>query len=217
MATRTRLKRQTTRSKADLKFFMDPLSGNLCPITPMLSSWYIWYIQDSKPESMKWAKTFRSRFRLPYASFPDLLKMVVNDDGDSSKRWRTTLNHAIRTPCSKRGTSPVAMLFLSALRYLGQGWTFDGLEESTYIHKEVHQVFFLRINEFGACKLYPTYVRMPNSIQDLQECEMAYGIAGFPGCIGSKDTTHIPLERVDYIDRQQHLGFKSSATTRTYN
>jgi hypothetical protein len=99
----------------------------------------------------------------------------------------------------------------------GQGWTFDNLEESTNIHKEVHQVFFHRINEFGACELYPTYVRMPNSIQDLKECSMAYRIAGFPGCIGSKDTTHIPLERVDYIDRQQHLGFKSSATTRTYN
>ena len=58
---------------------------------------------------------------------------------------------------------------------------------------------------------------MPDSIQDLQECEMAYRIAGFPGCIGSTDATHIPLERVAYIDRQQHLGFKSSATTRTYN
>ena len=44
-------------------------------------------------------------------------------------------------------------------------------------------------------------------------------MAGFPGCIGSADATHIPLENVTASLRQAHLGFKggSEITTRTYN
>ena len=65
--------------------------------------------------------------------------------------------------------------------------------------------------------MYPMYVKMPDTVHDLQECEAAYKMAGFPGCIGSTDATHIVLEKVSYSHRQEHLGFKSSCTTRTYN
>ena len=51
----------------------------------------------------------------------------------------------------------------------------------------------------------------------LQECGKAYRIAGFPGCIGSTDAPHIPLEKVSFTIRQGHLGYKMSATTHTYN
>ncbi len=52
---------------------------------------------------------------------------------------------------------------------------------------------------------------------NLRECEHAYRIAGFPGCIGSTDATHIALEKISFKIRQSHLGFKTAATTRTYN
>ena len=46
-------------------------------------------------------------------------------------------------------------------------------------------------------------------------------MAGFPGCIGSTDETHIPLvdNKVTASSRQAHIGYKlgSDATTRTYN
>jgi hypothetical protein len=218
---------KTTRKKAaELKFFTDPITGNCCPMTPKLSSWWIWYIQDPKPESIQGAKMFRSRFRLPYASFVQLLQMLRERGGGLFKRWTAPPSEgphfgddaAIRnTTTSSRVASPLPLLLLGSLRYLGRGWTFDDLEESTYIHKEVHRVFFHQFIEFGASHLYPIYVKMPDSIQELKECEMAYKMAGFPGCIGSTDATHIPLERVAYVDRQNHLGFKSSTTTRTYN
>jgi hypothetical protein len=48
-------------------------------------------------------------------------------------------------------------------------------------------------------------------------CEKEYREAGFPGCVGSTDATHIPLERVSYAIRQGHLGYKMSSTSRTYN
>ena len=33
----------------------------------------------------------------------------------------------------KRNASPIELLVLGALRYLGRGWTFDDLEESTAV------------------------------------------------------------------------------------
>jgi hypothetical protein len=51
----------------------------------------------------------------------------------------------------------------------------------------------------------------------LRECESEYRRAGFPGCIGSTNATHITLEKVRFSVRQPHLGFKSSQTTQTYN
>jgi hypothetical protein len=39
--------------------------------------------------------------------------------------------------------SPIELLLLGTLWYLGAGgWTFDDLEESTFITREVHLVFF---------------------------------------------------------------------------
>ena len=76
---------------------------------------------------------------------------------------------------------------------------FDDLEEMTFISRDVHRVFFHAFTQYGATKLYKIYVRMPSSIEELQECEYAYRIAGFPGCIGSMDATHIPLDEVAFF------------------
>ena len=38
-------------------------------------------------------------------------------------------------------TSPIELLLLGTLRYLGRGWTFDDIEEATAISLEVHRVF----------------------------------------------------------------------------
>jgi DDE superfamily endonuclease len=70
---------------------------------------------------------------------------------------------------------------------------------------------------FGEKVLFPKFVKVPQSLEALKQCENEYRIAGFPGCVGSTDATHIPLEKVSFTIRQGHLGFKTSATTRTYN
>jgi hypothetical protein len=46
---------------------------------------------------------------------------------------------------NNKKVSPVELLVLGSLRYLGRGWTFDDCEESTAIEKEVHH-FFLRFH-----------------------------------------------------------------------
>lgn len=75
---------------------------------------------------------------------------------DCFYRWR-------EDGVSNRKVSPMELLVLGSLRYLGRGWTFDDLEESTFIDKEVHRVFFHKFVEFGANKLYPKFVTMPSS------------------------------------------------------
>ena len=65
--------------------------------------------------------------------------------------------------------------------------------------------------------VFPMYVSVPSTLEELRDCELEYRAAGFPGCIGSTDATHIPVEKVSYGLRQAHLGFKLASTTRTYN
>lgn len=65
--------------------------------------------------------------------------------------------------------------------------------------------------------LYPRYVRAPHGQQEARETAYAFSMAGFPGCVGSMDATHISLERVPFRLRQPHLAMKMSTTARSYN
>ena len=119
---------------------------------------------------------------------------------------------------SNRKVSPIELLVLGwCLLYLGRDWTFDDIEESTFIDKDVQRVFFHKFVEFGATKLYRKYVSAPSTLDELRDCESENRSAGFVGCIGSTNATHIPLEKVSYGLMQAHLGYKMSTTTRTYN
>jgi hypothetical protein len=75
------------------------------------------------------------------------------------------------------------------------------MKDVTYISRDVHRKFFHQFMKFGAKVLYPMYVSTPRTVEELRECEREYSIAGFPGCIGSTDATHIPLEKQgSYVD-----------------
>ena len=194
------------------KYFIDPSSGVLRKLTPRISLWWVLYIQNPDPNCTRWSKTFRTRFRLPYQSFLNILSMMVDEDVDGMFcRW--TQNAGPR----KTVVSPIELLLLGSLRYLGRGITFDDIEEATFISRHVHRDFMHRFVSFGAKVMFAKYVRMPTSLEEIRECEHAYRMAGFPGCIGSTDATHIPLDKVSFTIRQNHLGYKMSGTTRTYN
>jgi hypothetical protein len=36
----------------------------------------------------------------------------------------------------------------------------------------------------------------PQMVEELRDCKKEYDVAGFPGCIGNTDASHIPLEKV---------------------
>jgi hypothetical protein len=130
--------------RAHPKYFYDPTSGVCCRMIPKVSLWWVVYIQDPKPECRRWSKSFRQRFRLPYHSFIDLLKMMHDDGNDLYfRRWKTSAlvqlgegqedSACCRSSVAPRKVSPIELLLLGSLRYLGRGWTFDDLEESTFI------------------------------------------------------------------------------------
>jgi hypothetical protein len=77
-----------------------------------------------------------------YNSFLELLEMLQPKNFDSNDniflRWRER-NDDLRK--KKTRVSPIELLLLGSLHYLGRGWTFDNLEESTFIAKDVHPSF----------------------------------------------------------------------------
>ena len=113
--------------------------------------------------------------------------------------------------------SPVELLVLGSLRYLGRGWTFDDCEESTAIDKEVRHCFFNVFIRFGSTELYQKWVITPVYLPEAKSNMHEYSQAGFPGCIGSCDCTHIVTERCEYNLINNHLGAKNALTTRTLN
>ena len=109
--------------------------GELEHLTPKDTVWYKLYVLHPMPEDDDWSKKFRSRFRLPYHCYLELLNEA------SQNKW---FPRWARMADRKR-SSPLELLILGALRYLGRGWTFDDLEESTAISAEVHRVFFHQV------------------------------------------------------------------------
>jgi hypothetical protein len=147
---------------------------------------------------------------MPYNCFLGLVELA--NQSNLFSRWQQG-----RVDAAKKPATSLPLLVLCSLRYLGRGWTFDNLSENTGISEEVIRVFFHRFITFGSTVLYEKYVVAPVTSDDANVHSIEYCKAGLPGCIGSTDATHIPLERVEYRLRQNHLGFKMSHTARTYN
>ena len=178
-------------------------------IKPIECQWWKMYVDNHlmlKDSSMR-AK-FRTQFRVPYANYLELLQWIRDD---------TRFDCWCGEKINKKMLSPIQLLVLGLLRYLGRGWTFDNIEEQTAISKEVHRIFFHAFIDFGSTSLYSrlviTPLHLPEALSNMQE----YKMAGFPGCIGSTDCTHITTERCEYRLKNNHLGAKSSHTTWMFN
>jgi hypothetical protein len=168
----------------------DTEDGPLCVITPEESGWYRAYVNNfllEEPDSFM-AKKFRNRFRLPYPSYKDLLHQITSDN--RFERW---CGHK----WNGKKSSSVQLLLLGTLRYLGRGWTFDDIEEQTAISFSVHRKFFHKFIEFGSTTLYSMHVIKPFHLAEAQSNMSEYAEAGFPGCVGSSDCTHIITERCE--------------------
>mmetsp|Transcript_18952 Transcript_18952/g.32615 ORF Transcript_18952/g.32615 Transcript_18952/m.32615 type:complete len:198 (-) Transcript_18952:120-713(-) len=103
-------------------------------IEPQESAWWTMYVNNVViREEKHYQDKFRVRFRCPYENYLTLVQ-DCKEDGNFS-RWQGT-------DCTGKNSSPIELLVLGSLRYLGRGWTFDDLEESTAISKDVHRCFF---------------------------------------------------------------------------
>lgn len=181
--------------------------GELERIDPTESHWYMLYAQNPELDD-RFHNKFRRRFRVPFQNYLELVEEAVE------KEWFPRWGGSDATG---RVASPIELLVLGSLRYLGRGWTFDDIEEATAISEEVHRVFFHQFVLVGSTVLYPRYVIMPHTAEEAAMHTGEFEEAGYPGCVGSSDATHVTMEKCEHRLRNNHLGGKSSLTTRTYN
>ena len=121
------------------------------------------------------------------------------------------------TDADGRPSSPLALMLLGTLPYLGRGWTFDDLEEATLIDEETHRQFFHYFIDYCSTTLYKRYVISPSSPEDAASHMHEMEQAGCHGSCGSTDGVHITMEKCSHRLKQHHLGPKLSHTARSYN
>ena len=99
----------------------------------------MFYLQSPRLGDKHYETNFRNRFRLPYDVFREILADIMINP--LFERWH-----------HKRVDTPVVLglLLLGAVRYLGRGWTFDDLEESTAISLYVHHDCFTYLSSMDA-------------------------------------------------------------------
>ena len=118
---------------------------------------------------------------------------------------------------SGANTSPLELLILGSLRYLGRGYMFDDLEECTAISEEVHRVFFCQFIKIGSIIFYDNYVITPTTKEEIAQHLLGHEITGLLGAVASSYATHIIHKKCMNSLKRVHQGGKSKYATRTYN
>ena len=199
--------RSRKRSVKSIPILYKNVDGTEKRIEPKETFWYLKYIANPILHE-KDKILFRRRFRLPPSSYLELLREVKSCN--LFRRW-------ISKDCVNKNSSPIELLLLGSLRYLGRGWTFDDLEEQTGISKENHRQFFHVFIKFGSTNLFQKYVKAPSLAIDAQTHGNEYNMAGLHGAIGSTDATHISIEKVPVWLNHVHKIHKLNSSSRTYN
>ena len=204
-------KKQRSKRGSSATYYDDE-SGTYLPLSPKQSCWYRLYVsRDPQNITNRFLAKFRRRFRVPYQQYLNLL--------DDARRevWFPVWSMDNVVDAYGRPGSPLELLVLGALRYLGRGWTFDDLEEVTAVSEETHRRFFHAFIEIGSSILFDKYVKAPKNQGDADHHMHEFMLAGCNGAVGSMDATHVILERCANRLRNAHLGYKKDVTARTYN
>ena len=102
---------------------------------------------------------------------------------------------------------PLKLKLAAALRYLATGHDFDGLEEAFGMSGHTMRDFFFDLFlPWMMDNLYAGLVQPPQTSTDLEAVCKEYEYAGFPGCCGSIDGTHIPWYGYRSGDRSKFVG-----------
>ena len=171
------------------------------------STWYKKYVNRTQALKRKEEFKFRKRFRMPRAQVLELTLRARNENWFPSCERVNALGQI---------GIPIDLLILGALRYLGRGWTFDDLEEATGVSEEVHRLFFHKFVAACANKLFPEHVKYPRTESEIQDSMAEFTEAGFTGCIGSTDCTHVVVEKMAATLKNANLGGKLPQTARSF-
>jgi hypothetical protein len=117
--------------------------GRRRPILPRQTFWYSVYVAAPDLENPQFHQLFRLRFRLPYAQFRQLNNRLEAEALFS--RW----HDGKINPWSRRVQStPISLLLLTSLRYLGRGWTFDNVTENSFHQRRDNLCFLSYLHRF---------------------------------------------------------------------
>jgi len=177
------------------------------------SFWWLHYIvfprnDQVAREDPKFQKEFHLQFCIPYGKFEELITQMKQSG--HFQRW-------MNRDAANRKPSPIELLTLATLHYLGRGWMFDDLEEATFINCKTICQFFHHFIDYGSTILYNMHVVFPTTTKEASKHMHEYMLAGLNGCFGSTDVTHILVDMCHHNLRQMHMGFKMKNPARAYN
>ena len=152
-------------------------------------------------------KRFRRRFRIPFELFGPLVEECKS-------------NNIFASVAELEGNGrskqiPIEFKVLCALRRLGRDAFADDIAELMDIGEETARQFFLAFIRGVSQRMYDEYVYPPTG-EEMDKVEEGYRRAGFPGCVGSMDCTHILWDRAakrigsHYIYPPEYPTFKTN-------
>ena len=200
-------KKRRKRSVKRNQLIVRDNNGKLREIEPNDTLWYQLYVLNGAYNDHM-AQKFRLRFRMSFDSFISLYNEIKVHGLFS--RWSNT-------DATFDSSSNMKLLLLGFLRHIGRSWTLDDIEEANGISREVNRIFLHTILEYGSTVLYKKWVTDPVVVRDISEQEKLFQIAGFDGCIGSTDATHVPILSCPVWASNMNKGFKLNLPSRTYN
>lgn len=200
--------KRKTRTRQTLRPYYFDDNGEMVFLKPEETVWYLCYVQGPALDDDKFNKKFRRRFRMPYNEYTYLLNKVKKSA--YFVRWMSK-------DAAGKDSSPIELLFLGALRYLGRGLTFDDLEEYTAIHEETHRQFLHQFIEYGSDVLVAKYINPPTTAEEYSHHQREYTMGGLNGAGFSTDATNVIMWRCAHNLKQMNMGFKQNHTARTYN
>lgn len=164
-----------------------------------MSPWNIRYLQGNNDfvNNAANAREFRNCFRMPWQAFcllVDLAKEEMTDYDESS------------TNCLGYQAAPLNLMILAYLAVLGATVTYPHLYTLTHLGAQTHRKFFAKFSKFGREKLYPRFVTVPSTAAEFQEVMRDFTKAGFPGCVGAVDCTHVRLWNCSTSQTNRHRG-----------
>ena len=93
----------------------------------------------------------------------------------------------------------------------------DDLEECTAIESETHRQFIKTFICYGSSTLWNQFVIQTKNNEEADYNPNLFKSAGFPGCIGSVDGSHVPIECCADWSQNKHKGYKLNKPSCNYN
>lgn len=152
------------------------------------------------PDSIE-SKLFTRRFRVPFPVFEDLVA--------ATKGWLEGLGQK-EQDCTGLPRIPVELKVLGCLRILGSGTCLDGIKELSGISETTMHTFFHAWCAWVRQDLFPHWVHLPETKQEIAAAMGPYAALALNGTIGSVDAVHLHCGKCPAANKNACTGKEGS-------